>query len=280
MAWIILEGLDRTGKSTVAELYKRQGYEVVHMSAPDKKYTQPGYTGPSYLDEILDVYMKYSHRDVVFDRSPYGETVWPFVYGRKSQLSDEDIEFLQDMENQNDIERYLLHDPDVEAHWKRCVDNKEPLNRSQFAQANGLFDKMGRKYSFHKKVLSDFSALQKSLTVDLSTPKETKQVNDSSNSTLVSNAVNIPSSISTPDKVAPELQKLEKANAINDILAKRIIKQKGDMYDALEKEVRDFLVKKLSTIFGEDKSNSFSDDEVQILKIYVKQLKQKLETKR
>ena len=94
MAWIILEGLDRTGKSTVAELYKRQGYEVVHMSAPNKKFTQPGYTGPSYLDEMIDIYMKYSHKDVCFDRSPYGETVWPFVYGRKAQLSEEEIESL------------------------------------------------------------------------------------------------------------------------------------------------------------------------------------------
>ena len=28
MSWIILEGLDRTGKSTVAELYKEKGFEV------------------------------------------------------------------------------------------------------------------------------------------------------------------------------------------------------------------------------------------------------------
>ena len=50
--WIILEGLDRTGKSSVADYYRQQGYEVVHMSAPDKKYSQSGYTGPSYTCNI------------------------------------------------------------------------------------------------------------------------------------------------------------------------------------------------------------------------------------
>jgi len=275
MSWIILEGLDRTGKSTVADLYKRSGYEVVHMNAPDKKYSQPGYTGPSYLDEMLDIYMRYTGKDVVFDRSVYGEFVWPFVYNRKAQLTDEDLEILQDLEAQNQTERYLLYDSNVDAHWKRCVDNKEPLNRPQFNQANIYFDKMARKYNFDKKQLSDFSELQKSVSVDLSskpipadeaTPQQLKAVD-----TAISKAL---------EKQPAELVKLAKANAINDVLAKRIIKQKGDAYDLLEKEVRDFLLKKLGTIFGEDKSSTFSDDEVQILKIYVKQLKQKLETKK
>lgn len=276
MAWIILEGLDRTGKSTVADLYKRSGYEVVHMNAPDKKYSQPGYTGPSYLDEMLDIYMRYTNKDVVFDRSIYGEFVWPFVYNRKAQLTDDDLEVLQDLENANMTERYLLFDSNVDAHWKRCVDNKEPLNRPQFNQANIYFDKMARKYNFAKKQLADFSELQKSLTVDLSSEAKVDPPKvEGWPSPKLADSIRA-AATSTP----PELLKLQKANAINDVLAKRIIKQKGDMYDALEKDVRDFLVKKLSTIFGEDKSSNFSDDEVQILKIYVKQLKQKLEAKK
>lgn len=277
MAWIILEGLDRTGKSTIAELYKRSGYEVVHMSAPDKKYLQPGYTGPSYLDEMLDLYMRCANRDMVFDRSIYGEFVWPFVYNRKAQMNDDDLEILQEMEDANMVERYLLYDADVEGHWKRCVINKEPLTRPQFNQANLFFDKMARKYNFEKKQLNDFSDLQKSVTVDLSSKKADEITADIDKAIKVINDV---SNTVKSSKVPPELLKLQKANAINDVLAKRIIKQKGDMYDALEKDVRDYLVKKLSTIFGEDKSSSFSDDEVQILKIYVKQLKQKLETKK
>ena len=272
MAWIILEGLDRTGKSTVAELYKRSGYEVIHMSAPDKKYMQPGYTGPSYLDEILEVYMRYNDCDVVFDRSVYGEFVWPFVYNRKGQMNDDDLEILTELETANSAEKYLLFDADINAHWARCVANKEPLTRPQFNQANIYFDKMARKYNFEKKQLNDFSALQKSVAVDLSQPEAPPVQLAPGNP---ASAVKAPIT-----KTEKAVFKLETANAINDILAKRIIKQKGEAYDALEKEVRDFLGHKLSTIFGEDKGNSFSDDEVQILKIYVKQLKQKLEAKK
>jgi len=94
LAWIILEGLDRTGKSTVAELYKKQGYEVVHMSAPNKKYKEDGYAGPLYIDEVLDMYMQYDGQDVIFDRSPYGEAVWPHVYGRPPMLDEDDFEVL------------------------------------------------------------------------------------------------------------------------------------------------------------------------------------------
>jgi len=271
MAWIILEGLDRTGKSSVAELYKRSGYEVVHMSAPDKKYANPDHAGPSYLDEIVDLYMKYNGRDVVFDRSAYGEFVWPFVYNRKAQLTKDDVEMFQDFESQNMVERYLMFDPNIEQHWKRCVDNKEPLTRAQFNQANAFFDKMARTFNFEKKQLSDFSALQKSVTVDLSQSEPARQA-------LPATAVAVPPPKATETEKA--VFKLETANAINDILAKRIIKSKGAAYDALEKEVRDFLGHKLSTIFGEDKTDKFSDDEVQILKIYVKQLKQKLEAKK
>jgi hypothetical protein len=242
------------------------------MSAPDKKYMQPGYTGPSYLDEMVDLYLRCSYKDVVFDRSPYGELVWPFVYNRKPQLIKDDIEILQDIEVQNMVERYLLYDPSVELHWKRCVDNKEPLTRAQFNQANVFFDKMSREFNFEKKQLSDFSALQKSVTVDLSAKEQPKEV-----ASVAETAVKIPAPKPTDTEKA--VFKLETANAINDVLAKRIIKSKGTAYDVLEKEVRDFLGHKLSTIFGEDKSN-FTEDEVQILKIYVKQLKQKLEAKK
>ena len=65
MAFVILEGIDRTGKSTVAEVYKEKGFEVVHMDAPDKKYAKDGYTGPSYLDDLVELFISYSGKDVV-----------------------------------------------------------------------------------------------------------------------------------------------------------------------------------------------------------------------
>jgi hypothetical protein len=278
MSWIILEGLDRTGKTTVAEYYKRQGYQIVHMSAPDKKYSKPGYTGPSYLDELLDVYMRYTGKDVIFDRSGYGEFVWPFVYGRSAQLSDEDVEILQDIEEKNDTQKILMYDANIEAHWKRCVDNNEPLTRPQFNSASVLFDKMARKYNFEKKQLSDFSTLSKAAlpsVPEASNSGEEDNVKNNDVGTVLSQN----RSTVAQSKASREIYKLEQANAINDILNKRIIKQKGEIYDKLESDIRHFLEHKLSTIFGEDKNKNFSDDEIEILKLYCKQIKQKLGAK-
>jgi len=103
VAWIILEGLDRSGKSTLAEIYKNQGFQIVHMEAPNKRYFKPGYAGASYLEEILEMYSKYAGKDVVFDRSPYGELVWPEIFGRQALLDDEDFEYLRQIEFNNEI---------------------------------------------------------------------------------------------------------------------------------------------------------------------------------
>jgi hypothetical protein len=285
MSWVILEGLDRTGKSSVANMYKARGYQVVHMSAPDKKYTKPGYTGPSYMDEILDIYMRYNQQDVVFDRSPYGEQVWPLVYGRKAQLDEEEMEVLQEIENQNEVERLMFHDENVEAHWKRCVDNREPLTRAQFNQANILFERVASKHGFRKVQLKDFSAITGTETVNAAskTPAseadfETVTVTSKAdnNTTVVQVTNNLPKK---PTKSAQQI-KLEKANAINELLEKRIIKQKGELFDDLEKDIRSFLESKLADIFGSgQQSAQFSRDEVEMLKIYCAQLKKKLGAK-
>ncbi len=156
MTWIILEGLDRTFKSSVAELYRSQGFDVIHFSAPAKKYTTPGYTGPSYLEDILSMLVSLTGKDVVFDRSWMGEQVWPFVYGRNALLSTEDLEVIREIEDQNQTVRILMHDPDARAHWQRCVENKEPLDGVQFKTARDLFYKMAEMYGFTLKTKDDF----------------------------------------------------------------------------------------------------------------------------
>ena len=52
MSLICLEGLDKTGKSTIAALYADLGYATIHMSAPDKKFNDPKYIGATYFDEM------------------------------------------------------------------------------------------------------------------------------------------------------------------------------------------------------------------------------------
>lgn len=278
MSWVILEGLDRTGKSTVANMYKARGYEIVHMSAPDKKYTKPGYTGPSYMDEILDIYMRYNQRDVVFDRSPYGEQVWPLVYGRKAQLDEDEVEVLQEIENQNEVDRILFYDENVEAHWKRCVDNREPLTRAQFNQANILFERVASKHNFRKVQLKDFSAIT---GTESNAPAVEQAVAQEAPVAASVQASPAPASTS-PQKAMKSVQqiKLEKANAINELLEKRIIKNKGELFDELEKDIRVFLEDKLANIFGNNSLQpQFSKEEVEILRLYCAQLKKKVGVK-
>lgn len=257
MAWIICEGIDRSGKSTVAEQYKNKGFEIHHMSAPDKKYfktnSKEGYI---YLDECLDIYMKFNGKDIFFDRSVYGEKVWPYVYSRESLLPDEDIEILREIEAQNDTRYILMTDPNVEAHWNRCVSNNEPLNIVQFNKAVKLYDNLKKKYNFTEMHLSDFLPQNKVIKKD-SVGAQVVQENEE-------------------PKTVYQL-KLEEANAINMILSSKIVKKRGQVYTDIENGIRSYLQDRLSNIFGSSSSNKLTDEEIVIFKKYVERLKIKME---
>ena len=263
--FVILEGLDRSGKSTVADHYKSKGYEVVHMSAPDKKYSEDGYVGPSYLDEMMDLCSKYDGKDVIFDRSWYGELVWPHVYDRTPMLDEEAFEILKEYEDRNQVERILMIDPDKEAHWRRCVDNNEDLTRRQFATANTLYQKL-IDHGFFPRQLSDFKIDKiEEGSSDRGEPGET--VLDAGDSVETKDLL-------TKDML-PEQTVLEKANAINSILTKKILKQKGDIFERIESDLRGFLQVQLKQLLAQETPESFSSEETVILKMFCKSLKEK-----
>lgn len=261
MTWIVIEGVDCSGKSSVSDIYKQKKYEIHHMSAPDKKFSEPGYAGVSYLDECLETYMHFDGKDVVFDRSIYGEMVWPDVYGRKNQLSSEDIEVLRELEQNNNTEYILMSPTDYEAHWQRCVESKQPLNRGQFNMSIALYDKLEKRFSFQKKVLSDYN--------------EDMINNDKKDTDVI-----LDPTPKEEDKSIYQL-KLDEANAINLILSAKIVKRKGSIYDVIEKSIRAHLQEKLSNIFNNNNANnSLTNDEIFIFKKYVSKLKQTMEKKR
>lgn len=274
MAWILLEGLDRSGKSSVAEMYKKQGYEIVHMNAPDKKFFQPGYSGESYLEEIVDIYSIYNGKDVLFDRTIYGELVWPEIYNRMPLLNAEDFEYLQKLEYNNNVVRYLLHDKNVDAHWQRCVENKEPLNRLQFVQAGRMYDKLAQQYNFEKRELGDFA-----FNEPINKPKDSRKalasdspIGDARQATTTPTVPKFRDSISKPSLE----ERLERANAIRGLLQSPLVKKKGEIYESLEKDIKDFLEKELQEIFSEPKNNDFTQEEIQILKLTAQRMKDKL----
>lgn len=267
MALIILEGLDRTGKSTVAQSFQDKGYEIVHMSAPEK-----GISNSTYMGEMVDLLTSFAGRDIVLDRSHYGELIWPKVYGREPLLTEDDIEALREIEDSLDTLRIVMHDPNSEAHWKRCVDNKEPLTKLQFIKARTSYSEMADKYGFVRKTLNDFPEAAQ-LAAQVSESKHTP-VSDSGKV----DSVEQPTQHTAPvDSRTPQQMKLDRANAINDVLSKRIIKGKGPLYDELERTVRGFLNTELGKLLGatQNSASTFSIEEVQLLKFFCERLKEK-----
>jgi thymidylate kinase len=257
---ICLCGLDRTGKTSVAESLKAKGFEVMHLSAPDKKFFTEGYSGPSYLEEYVEMLLSFQGKNVVMDRFWDGEFVWSKIYGRAPLLTEEDLETLQEIERNMDVQYILMHDPNVEAHWKRCVDNKEPLTKAQIVLARKLYSELADKYGFQRKTLLDFPEVPIIPQDVRAKPVEAeKQV------------------APPPQKLTNEQVKLETANAINEVLGKRIVKQKGPIFDKIEINLRTFLNTELGKILGtktENPPGQFSTEEVELLRFFCKKLKE------
>jgi hypothetical protein len=267
MALIILEGLDRTGKTSVAQMFEKQGFELLHISAPQK-----GTSSDQYIGEWVDLLTGIQGRDVVLDRSHYGELVWPQVYGRKALLDDESIDILREIEANMDITRVLMYDPDSKTHWERCVANNEPMTQQQFVKARAQFSAMADKYDFVRKTIKDFP--------DAVQPLPLNQAKTGSSDADNKAADTSEEAGDNKDKgglaKSKEQLKLERANVINEVLSKRIIKGKGPMYDEVERNVRFHLNQELGKILGTSAPNTtLTNEEVELLKFFCKRLKEK-----
>lgn len=229
---------------------------MVHQSAPSK-----GMSADLYLEEQIQLVSRAAHTNIVLDRSYYGELVWPEVYGRESLLSEENLEVLRELEESVGTVRILMYDPNVETHWKRCVDNKEPLTKAQFVRARTLFSNMATSYGFERKTLQDY----KEIEVKVEEPVEELKTEEKKV---------VPAPVV---KLTNEQMKLETANAINEVLGKRIVKQKGPTFDKIESNLRTFLNTELGKILGtknEIPTGQFSMEEVELLRFFCKKLKE------
>jgi hypothetical protein len=259
----ILCGVDRSGKSTVAEHFKSLGYEYIHMSAPDKKYTTPGYTGPNYCDHMVELLLSFAGRNVVLDRSHYGERIWPYVYGRDPLLAEDDIDVLRELEEGLNVRRILMTDPNTEAHWKRCVDNREPLTRAQFNLANELYAEFPAKYGFEVWTLSTWNE-----AMNAKVPEEKPK--------FVLEEVPTPSfEVPKEETMTPEQRRLAYANAVNNLLSKPLIKQRQWPFDEIEVELKGYLNGKLGSLLGQETDHQLSPDDIKAVKEFVRILKAK-----
>jgi thymidylate kinase len=299
MAWILLEGLDRSGKSSLAKHYESQGYKIVHMSAPNKKYFREDYSGESYLEEVVRMYSMYDGQNVVFDRTIYGELIWPNIYGRLSLLNEEDIEYLSHIERNNEAKKILMFDSNTEAHWQRCVENKEPLTRQQFGRANVFYERLVSDYGFDKKELPDFPELGVQRTrsddgagvEDISRDVGSTSSDVGDDDTVGSTNEDSSMGASASNKVGDESksssilgdseytieEKLARANAIRSLLSGTIVKKKGEVYADIDASIRSFLQRELDEIFSpRPTAEHLTDDELVVLKQMAKRVLDKM----
>lgn len=93
---LILEGLDGSGKTTLAQsLSAALGCDRVHHGAPSPLGAYVDYV------EDLDAYRKGNHKHLVIDRSWPGEEVWGPLFRGESELTRTELMIL-------DTETYLL----------------------------------------------------------------------------------------------------------------------------------------------------------------------------
>jgi hypothetical protein len=181
------------------------------------------------------------------------------------------MEILREIEDNMDITRILMVDNDSAAHWQRCVDNNEPLTKPQFVKARALFSTMADKHGFERKQLKDFPNAVQAL------PKENSSPAVPANSE--SDTKSVPSSDKTKGNSSSksnEQLKLERANIINDVLSKRIIRNKGGSYDEVERSIRHFLNQELGKILGTTTNTpGLTNEEVELLKFFCQRLKEK-----
>jgi hypothetical protein len=125
MTLIYLEGLDRCGKTTMTELLEKEGFSVMHFSAPPKSMTSTDYFA-YVLDLIYKTYMK----RIVWDRTPHwGELVWPYIFNRPPKLSIEQVLLIEQAlcYLHRDIHRIYMYDSDRDALVQRLQRDKEVL---------------------------------------------------------------------------------------------------------------------------------------------------------
>lgn len=231
---------------------------------------------------MIDLLSQGAHKDIVLDRTHYGELIWPQVYGRKALLDEEQIDILREVEDSVGVQRIWMTDDNLTAHWQRCVDNKEPLDKAQFTRARGLYSSLAQKYGFEKVTLQTFvkqfpdaqSIIDQNKASELES--KTLQVTTSGSNTTVTEVDTTKPISSTNSKYpskTPQQHKLEVANAINEILSKRILKTKNSVYDDIENELRNFLNTKLGKLLGGSDSNELqlTQDEIKFYKaMYVR----------
>lgn len=93
---IILEGCDGTGKTTLAKLLAdRYNLDICHCTQDD----------PADYDFYRQTLRK---ENVVWDRHTIGELIYPIVFDRREQVSQEDVRLIMHYAKKEDVKVFVL----------------------------------------------------------------------------------------------------------------------------------------------------------------------------
>ena len=122
MSFVIIEGVDGTGKTTLAErLNQILGLVYEHVGPPDDK-------DKAFVEYLERIHKYQGEVDVVFDRFHWGSQAYGFVFRGRRDLSAREFSYL---------EQKLIHEAAVAIYcdppWEHVVEN-----RRQRAAIGGL----------------------------------------------------------------------------------------------------------------------------------------------
>lgn len=131
---ILIDGLDLTGKSTLAyELSRR-----CSPPAPVLHHSGKPTTGDPYIEYCASIDWYGDTRDLIVDRCYISELVWPKIFGRDTTFQPGDLEdcvrFFADRKA-----RYVHCGRNIEQLRQELVDRGEPLDPDDAARAEGYY---------------------------------------------------------------------------------------------------------------------------------------------
>jgi hypothetical protein len=132
---IMLEGLDRTGKTTLGNaIAQRLGSPVIHKGQPKSDW---------YMEYVAPLAGYGPGLDLVLDRWHWGEMVWPEVFDRPGLMTMLDFRYADRvMSRLGGVA--ILGTGDIDALWEDALDSNEPITtlpdgRAKFVDAARRF---------------------------------------------------------------------------------------------------------------------------------------------
>lgn len=119
---IILEGIDRAGKSTFAKwLVDNKSFESYHFGKPN------GNAFVNYVDFFFNVVEpNIDNKNFVVDRYMYGEFVYAPVYGRKTCMDYHKLRFLESYFAKYETRLVIAENP-LEENWRLIQEENEGI---------------------------------------------------------------------------------------------------------------------------------------------------------